>query len=46
MYLYLASAAATTVIMVLAGMVGAGFSALAPAAIVSYLVGLNWKQFE
>ena len=46
LYLYLASAAATTVIMVLAGMVGAGFSALAPAAIVSYLVGLNWKQFE
>lgn len=46
LYLYIGSAAATTLVMVLAGMVGAGFSALAPAAIISYLISLNWKQFE
>lgn len=45
LYLYIGSAAATTLVMVLAGMVGAGFSALAPAAIVTYLISLNWKQF-
>ncbi len=46
LYLYIASAAASTVIMILAGMIGAGFSALAPAAIISYLISLSWQQFE
>lgn len=46
LYLYIASAAASTLIMLLAGMIGVGFSALAPAAIIAYLISLNWKQFE
>lgn len=46
LYVYIVSAAATTLFMVLGGLIGAGFSALAPAAIVAYLISLNWKQFE
>jgi len=46
LYLFIASSAARTLFMILAGMIGAGFSALAPAAIVAYLVSLSWKQFE
>ncbi|MCB8983931.1 MAG: hypothetical protein H6659_08910 [Ardenticatenaceae bacterium] len=46
LYLFIVSSAARALFMVLAGMIGAGFSALAPAAIVAYLVSLSWKQFE
>jgi hypothetical protein len=46
LYLYLGSALASAFFMVLGGLLGAGFSALAPAALVGYLISLNWKQFE
>jgi hypothetical protein len=46
LYVYLGSALVSALVLVLAGMIGVGFGALAPALIVGYLFSLNWKQFE
>lgn len=46
LYVYFGSALVSALVLVLAGMIGVGFGALAPAFIVGYLFSLNWKQFE
>ena len=46
LWLYLASIATRTVLMVTAGAFGTGFASFLPFAIVGYAVSLNWKKFE